>query len=118
MGLFSRKSDAEIKRIRDNDVEAAHRARKWGLASARKWEKRVLEADNELARRSTKAIKEAGQQLADAHQMADAVQEEGHARYVPAFVQREVDRTRKEARRYGYSDAQIEFEARKAARRW
>ncbi|TQE25956.1 hypothetical protein Sipo8835_30490 [Streptomyces ipomoeae] len=51
MGLFSGKSDAEVKRTRDNDVQTAHRARRWGLPSAGTFENRVVAADNELTRR-------------------------------------------------------------------
>lgn len=51
MGLFSRKSDNDIERTRANDIETAHRARKWGLPSAPTFEDRVVAADNELHNR-------------------------------------------------------------------
>ncbi|MEU5580958.1 hypothetical protein ABZ791_30240 [Streptomyces huasconensis] len=118
MGLFSSKSDAEIKRTREDDIKAAHRARKWGLGSASKWEKRVIEADNELARRSEKAVKEAGRAVENARYWVEAGELDGDRSPVPAHMRREVEKAVKEARRRGYSDAHIDYEARKAARRW
>ena len=59
MGLFSGKSDDQVKRTRDNDVETAHRARAWGLSSAATFEDRVVAADNELARREEQQAKDA-----------------------------------------------------------
>ncbi|MFH8564993.1 hypothetical protein [Streptomyces sp. NPDC017988] len=118
MGLFSRKSDAEIKRIREDDIKAAHRARAWRMSSARKWEKRVIEADNELARRGEKAVKEAGRAVENARYWVEAGELDGDRSPVPAHMRRDVEKAVKEARRHGYSDAHIEYEARKATRRW
>ncbi|MFJ6566714.1 hypothetical protein ACIQNU_04795 [Streptomyces sp. NPDC091292] len=108
MGRWNRKSsDAEVTRQRDADLNAARRARNWGMASASTWESSAAEADAELIRRGEQRLSNAAREVAACAIAAEASRLDGHGATPPEYMARRAARAVNEARKSGWSDAAI-----------